>query len=87
MTSAAASGYLKYELMKYGDVETAQFLFEQNEHGTLTLCNGWDVYLTTNIERSAAIWLDGDTTYSLFGKTSEADIVNMINSIRKGDST
>ena len=86
MLSEKTDQKLKYEIRRYGDMETARFLFEQNEHGTETLHNGWDVYFTVNIEQNAAIWLDGDTSYSIYGPVSSDDIVRMINSIERGDS-
>lgn len=74
---------LKYEMRQYADMETANDSFEQNEHGLPDDVNGWKVYITENIERSVAVWYDGDTVYTVHGPVGKSDLLDMINSIEK----
>lgn len=86
LVSESKDEELKYELRQYSDMETAEHAFEQNEHGDMELCNGWKIYFSINIERSAAVWLDGKTTYSLFGRVTKDEMKDIIISIERGNS-
>lgn len=73
-----------YEMRQYADVETANVSFEQNEHGLLENLNGWKIYITENIERSVAVWHEGNAVYTIHGPVGKNDLLDMINSIEKG---
>lgn len=87
MVSSNVDGILTYELVTFDDMGSAIHAFEQNEHGQDTPCNGWNVYITENIQRCASVWRDGNTLYSLFGPIAQDDLLEMINSIERGNTT
>ena len=76
---------LTYTISKYDNIKEAQNFFEQSDKGQLSPINGRDVYVSTNIDVTIAVWLDGDCCYALSGVLSEEEMVMIIESIQKGD--
>ena len=81
LVSQNAKGVLKYEVTRYIDAEFANESIEQNEHGSYSICNGWDVYFTKNMERSVAVWIDATTVFHVHGPISQDDVIKIIESI------
>jgi hypothetical protein len=76
---------IRYEVKKFSDIANATANFEQSVLGSTIKCNGWNVYMTTNIRDSIAVWIDGTTCYSLSGPLSFDEMTTIINSIKKGE--
>lgn len=78
-------GLLRFSVTVYPDMERALREFEQAKAGTVTLCNGWSVYIAENVDRCVAVWQADTICYSLSGPITSDDIVQMINSIQRSD--
>lgn len=74
--------YIKYGISRYNDAESAQKAFEQNRTGSIRLINGNSVYLSVNTGSCVAVWLSGNTCYSVTGPITENDISQIIESIK-----
>jgi len=81
--SSETTYVMKYEIFHYLSADMAQESIEQNQHGYKTLCNGWEVYFTENMDRSVAIWIEGTTVYTVHGPVPQDEIVKMIQSIER----
>lgn len=76
---------IKFEIERFNDVGEAGAFFEQDNHGRMLRCNGWDVYVTENTDEYVAVWLDENCCYSLYGPLKEEDLLKIIMSIVKGE--
>lgn len=85
LVSDAYKNFVMFKVEKFNDVADAKTFFEQNDRGHMVRCNGWDVYITVNIDEPVAVWLDGNNCYSLHGPLSEEELLKTINSIAKGE--
>lgn len=85
LESNNVKGFAKYEIKRFYDVQDAAESFEQNEAGRMVHCNGWDVYLTVNVDKPTAVWLDGNLCYTISGPIREDELLEMIKSIDRGD--
>ena len=74
-----------YTISKYDNIKEAQNFFEQSDKGILSHVNGWNVYITTNIDNPIAVWIDGNCCYTLYGAMSEHELIDIIESISKGE--
>ena len=74
---------LVYSVRNYSLVELARRTFEQNSIGQIhNLSNGLTVYISYNFAQLSASWLWDDATIcSIYGDTTENDLVQMIESI------
>lgn len=84
VSSDSVDEVVQYQATRYASIEDAQASFEQNEHGQSISCNGWDVYFTQNMEKSMAVWWEGDTCHALYGPLPQSDLTKIIESIQKG---
>lgn len=84
-SSAYHEKLLAYTISVYSDIKEAQNAFEQSDKGKLHLVNGWNVYITMNIDDPIAVWLDGNCCNALYGHLSEEELVKVIESISKGE--
>lgn len=63
--------------------EIAMMWFPQNEEGEyITLANGVQAYITTNVTRHTITWQEGYTVYHLSGVVSREELLRMMESIR-----
>lgn len=85
LESTTEKNFIKYEVRRYDDVDEASAAFEQNNHGRALWCNGWDVYITENIDELIIVWLDGNCCYALHGPLGEEELLEIVKSIDKGD--
>jgi len=85
LTSSNHEHVLIFDMKKFSDVAKADEYLQQSELGTRTVVNGWDVYITSNIDEAVAIWIDGTVCYSLYGPLSYDEMIAVINSIKKGE--
>jgi len=85
LTSVHQENVLMYTISKYDSIKEAQNSFEQSDKGQLHPINGWNVYVSINIDEVIAIWLDNNCCYTLFGALSEEELVKVIESISKGE--
>lgn len=74
--------FLIYEIAKYTNPTFAREEYEQDGVGRYTQSQrGHSVYLTTNIESTLAVWIEGLQLSSVSGPISESAIMSIIESI------
>ena len=57
--------------------------FPQSEEGEyITLANGVQAYITTNVNRHTITWQEDYTVYHLSGVVSREELLRMVESIR-----
>lgn len=74
-----------YSETQYADIETATAVFEQSENGEVYRWNGWNVYVSKNIEKSIAFWIEDTTCYSISGPITVNEIEQIVCSIKRSD--
>lgn len=74
---------LRFNSTVYSDTETAVIEFEQNKAGSILETNGWQVYISENMDNTIAVWRDGITCYSLSGSLPTEILLQVINSIQR----
>jgi len=82
--NATENKTLVYSIRNYSLIELARRTFEQNNVGkTHNLSNGLTVYISYNFTQLSATWLWDDTTIcSMYGDTTEDNLVQIIESIK-----
>lgn len=74
--------WIRFTNREHGDESTAQGYIEETGEGkTVSLDNGLVLYLTSNTDNLAGVWIDGKTQYTIFGPISPEELMQMANSI------
>lgn len=73
--------FIKYSIESYHNVDSAQMAFEQSQTGEKHSIKGQSVYISINTGSCVAVWLTGNTCYSVTGPVSESDMCKIVESI------
>lgn len=80
--NADESFLLTYTYTQADDVSNLVADFYQDESGQyVQLDNGWEIYITSNVEDTVAVWVTSDAYIFLAGPVNLAEILEIINSI------
>ena len=59
----------------YTDSEVAWFMFEQSHEGESVSTNGYEIYVSKNVDKASAVWHHETTILHLSGDVTEEEIV------------